>query len=92
MPRLNADGGTVVTYGANVGGFSSGEIWLIQPFNEKESGSTKPNYDIVNTYGPGTFTTVAIAENLQVTTITGKKLVQGEGWFRRMTGRRAPWS
>ncbi len=84
MPSLNADGGTVVTYGENVGCFSSGEIWLIQPFNKKESDSTSPHYDIVNTYGPGAFTTTAMAGNLKVTTVSGDKLVQGENGFQQM--------
>lgn len=84
MPGLNADGGTTVAYGANVGCFSSGEIWLIQPFNKKEGEGTKPNYDIVNAYGPGAFATTVEAGNLKVTTVSGDRLVQGENGFQQM--------
>ncbi len=83
MPSLNGDGGTGVTYDKNVGCFSAGEIWLIQPFNKKEGDGVKPNYDIVKTYGQGSFATTAEARNMKVTTVSGDKLVQGEG-FQQM--------
>ncbi len=84
MPTLNGDGGTLVTYGPNVGCFSSGEIWLIQPFNKKEGDGIKPNYDIVDTYGEGSFATTAEAGGLKVTTISGETMVQGENGFQQM--------
>ncbi|MCI8744631.1 MAG: LPXTG cell wall anchor domain-containing protein [Lachnospiraceae bacterium] len=84
MPTLNGDGGIYVTYGANVGCFSAGEIWLIQPFNKKEGMGTKPNYDIVDTYGSGFFATTAEAKSLKVTTVSGETLEQGVEGFQQM--------
>lgn len=84
MPTMNGDEGKYVTYGLNVGCFSSGEIWLIQPFNKKEGDGEKPNYDIVKTYGQGFFATTAEAGNLRVTTMSGDQLVQGENGFQQM--------
>ena len=84
MPTLNADEGSEVKYEANVGCFSSGEIWLIQPFNKKEGTGQKPHYDIVETYGSGFFATTAEADNMKVTTVGGEELVEGEGNFKQM--------
>ena len=84
MPSLNADQGTDVTYGANIGCFSAGEIWLVQPFNKKEGEGKKPNFDIVTTYGQGFFATKAEAGNLQITTASGEKLVEGVNGFQQM--------
>lgn len=84
MPVVNGDEGIYVTYDANVGCFSSGEIWLIQPFNQKESDSTKPNYDVVSAYGSGFFATTAEAGNMKITTASGETLVQGENGFQQM--------
>ncbi|MCI8465913.1 MAG: hypothetical protein HFI63_08665 [Lachnospiraceae bacterium] len=84
MPTMNADEGQYIRYDANVGCFSSGEIWLIQPFNKKEGTGQKPNYDIVETYGTGFFATTAEADNLRVTTVGGESLVQGVDGFQQM--------
>lgn len=81
MPKMNGDWGTSVKYDANVGCFSSGEIWLIQPFNKKEGEGREPNYDIVEKYGQGYFATTAEATNLKATTASGTKLVEGENGF-----------
>ena len=84
MPTLNGDGGTSVRYNANVGCFSAGEIWLIQPFNKKEGDGVKPNYDIVENYGQGFFATTAEAGNLKVTTASGETLTQDQNGFQQM--------
>lgn len=84
MPTLNGDGGQEVTYLAHEGCFSSGELWVIQPFNKKEGTGSRPHYDIVDTYGTGSFATTVKASNLQVTSLSGDKLVQGENGFQQI--------
>ena len=81
MPKVNGDWGTLVRYDANVGCFSSGEIWLVQPFNVKEGEGREPEYDIVKEYGQGFFATTAEAANLKAVTASGTKLVEGENGF-----------
>ncbi|MFR7475695.1 LPXTG cell wall anchor domain-containing protein [Frisingicoccus sp.] len=80
MPIKNADEGDIY-YGTNlgIGCFSAGEFWIVQPFNELNSNSQEPNYDIVNTYGPGAFTTFVNAMNMKATTVSGKIFQDTEG-------------
>ncbi len=83
MPVRNGDWGQPV-YGDNVGCFSSGELWLVQPFNQKEGTGEKPYYDVVTEYGQGAFATEAKATKLKVTTETGDTVIEGENGFQQM--------
>lgn len=85
MPTKNIPGGTDL-YGSNIGCFSSGGIWLVQPFNKRESNTETegPEYDIIKDKGAGAFATTAKAGNLQATTVGGETLIQGQGDFDQM--------
>lgn len=82
MPKKNLPGGQEL-YTSNIGCFSSGGIWLVQPFNRKnsETGSEGPEYDIIKDYGAGAFATTAEAKNLQGTTESGDCFKEGENGF-----------
>ena len=85
MPIKNGDSSSG-SYGANVGCFSSGAIWIVQPFNTitgNEHG-TEPNFDVVKTYGEGAFTTTVKDVNLRATTLSGVDVEEGQGGFRQM--------
>ncbi len=69
------------TYGANIGCFSSGVIWILQPFNKEAetdieqdaegaetTGNREPRFDVVNKYGEGVFHTTIDENNMQITT------------------------
>lgn len=71
MPTKNGDGGSVLYNPANGEGcFSSGEIWIVQPFNKKNS-TTNSGYDIQKEKGNGTFYTTVEVQNLKSTSIGG---------------------
>nr|WP_300815734.1 SpaA isopeptide-forming pilin-related protein [uncultured Acetatifactor sp.] len=82
MPTRNLPGGAEL-YTPNIGCFSSGGIWLVQPFNKKDSqtGAEGPEYDIIKEYGAGAFATTAEAKNLQGTTESGEPFQEGENDF-----------
>lgn len=85
MPVRNMPDGTEL-YGANIGCFSSGAIWLVQPFNKTTTGTSPdgPEYDVIQDYGAGSFATTAEAKNLKATTVTGEELEEGVGGFKQM--------
>ncbi len=73
MPLRNADWGDIV-YGSDIGigCFSAGQIWIVQPYNKKETGDNQgPDFDIVKQYGQGSFRTMVEAVNLKMTTLSG---------------------
>ena len=71
MPTKNGDGGSVLYNPANGEGcFSSGEIWIVQPFNKKNS-TTNSGYDIQDEKGNGTFYTTVEVQNLHSISIGG---------------------
>ena len=71
MPTKNGDGGRVLYNPANGEGcFSSGEIWIVQPFNTIGS-TTDSGYDIQKDYKDGTFYTTVEVQNLKSTSIGG---------------------
>ncbi len=67
----------LMTFGANVGSFSAGEFWIVQPFNKLNSENTSGNYDIVDEYGDGTFTTVIEDFNMHAESIGGTEFDDG---------------
>lgn len=73
-------------YEANVGCFSAGGIWLVQPFNKKNSGTAAegPKYDIIEELGPGAFATKVEANNLKTNTASGETVIQGQDGFDQM--------
>lgn len=75
MPIKNFPTGKEQLYFANVGCFSSGGIWLIQPFNKKisETAPEGPEYDVIKDHGAGAFATTVKATNLEATTVSGTK-------------------
>ncbi len=85
MPIINGDYSSG-KYGPNEGCFSSGAIWIVQPFNtiEGTEHGEEPNYDVVNQYGQGAFATTVKDSNLKATTISGTKVEQGKGGFDQM--------
>ncbi len=85
MPIINGDKSSG-SYGKNVGCFSSGAIWIVQPFNTitgTEHGA-EPYYDVVNTYGQGAFATTVKDVNLKATTLSGVTVEQGKDGFVQM--------
>ncbi len=85
MPIINGDKSSG-SYGKNVGCFSSGAIWIVQPFNTitGESHGMEPNFDVVNTYGQGAFATTVKDVNLRATTLSGDTVEQGVNGFAQM--------
>ena len=69
MPTKNGDGGSVLYNPANGEGcFSSGEIWIVQPFNTIGS-TTNSGYDIQTDFKDGTFYTTVEVQNVQAKSI-----------------------
>lgn len=71
MPTKNGDGGSVLYNPANGEGcFSSGEIWIVQPFNKTDGTAHSENYeyDILEN-GPGDFYTTVEVQNVQAKSI-----------------------
>ena len=86
MPVINGDKSSG-SYGKNVGCFSSGAIWIVQPFNTITAGTEhgkEPYYDVVNTYGQGSFATTVKDTNLRATTLSGVRVEQGKDGFSQM--------
>lgn len=81
MPGFNRGQDTetdMAAYGAHVGCFSSGVIWIVQPFNSEAEGKDDedkdPYYDIVETYGEGYFHTFAEVDNMYVKSVSGTEV------------------
>ncbi|MCI8506275.1 MAG: LPXTG cell wall anchor domain-containing protein [Lachnospiraceae bacterium] len=85
MPTMNGDKSSG-NYGPNVGCFSSGAIWIVQPFNTitGEEHGEEPSYDVVNKYGEGAFATTVKDTNLKATTLSGVPVEQGKDGFEQM--------
>ncbi len=86
MPTINGDKSSG-SYGANVGCFSSGAIWIVQPFNTitgTEHGQ-EPYFDVVNTYGQGAFATTVKDIKLKATTLSGVTVEQEKGFTQMDT-------
>ncbi|NBI88498.1 hypothetical protein D3Z47_20875 [Lachnospiraceae bacterium] len=83
MPIKNGDYGDDM-YGANVGCFSAGQMFIVQPYNKIHSGSQDPYFDIVTEYGEGAFATTVKVSNLQAVTMSGQPVKQGENGFEQM--------
>lgn len=85
MPTKNLPDGAEL-YTKNIGCFSTGGIWLVQPFNkiDGEAAPEGPEYDVIKKYGAGAFATTAEATNLKVTTTSGDKLEEGKDGFVQM--------
>ncbi|WP_300822818.1 SpaA isopeptide-forming pilin-related protein [uncultured Acetatifactor sp.] len=86
MPIINGDKSSG-SYGKNVGCFSSGAIWIVQPFNTITAGTEhgkEPYYDVVNTYGQGAFATTVKDVDLRATTLSGATVEQGVSGFVQM--------
>ncbi len=76
FPIHNGDGAG--NYGANIGCFSAGELWILQPFN-KDFTNPNPTNEIEKEYGPGgTFATTVTASNLKVTSLSGTQSSQDQ--------------
>lgn len=83
MPTKNGDGGSVLYNPANGEGcFSSGEIWIVQPFNEKNS-TPVSGYDIQNQEGDGTFYTTVEVQNVQATSASGNPVEEGAAQMKK---------
>ncbi len=82
MPTRNGDDAKDI-YGANVGSFSAGAFFILQPFNHADSESTDPDYDVVKQYGTGHFATNVEVSGLQVT-LDGESLKQDVDGFKQM--------
>lgn len=74
FPIHNGDGAG--NYDANIGCFSAGELWILQPFN-KNFTNQNPTNEIENDYRPGgAFATTVTASNLTVTSLSGTQSSQ----------------
>ncbi|MCI9338381.1 MAG: LPXTG cell wall anchor domain-containing protein, partial [Lachnospiraceae bacterium] len=82
MPTRNGDDADDI-YGANVGCFSAGAFFILQPFNQADSENAGPVYDVVEKYGTGHFATNVEVSGLQVT-LDGERLEQGRDGFDQM--------
>lgn len=79
MPTKNGDGGSELYNPANGEGcFSSGEIWIVQPFNKIGEVPTK-DYTILDTYSDGNFYTTVEVQNLKSTSIGGTEFNDTNG-------------
>ncbi|MGE9975528.1 hypothetical protein ACQRAS_05860 [Coprococcus catus] len=81
MPTKNADSGGAYGPELGVGCFSAGELWIVQPYNKIGSTGTNqgPEFDIVQDYGQGAFTTDITAMNMKVTTVSGVSFQDSNG-------------
>lgn len=70
-------------YGSHIGSFSVGAFAILQPYNKIGSNSGEPDYDVVKTYGQGSFATTVTAKNLKAQTISGTKVEEGKDGFRQ---------
>ena len=73
MPTKNGDSGGAYGPELGIGCFSAGELWIVQPYNKIGSTGTNPGpeFDIVQDYGQGAFTTDITAMNMKATTVSG---------------------
>ncbi len=85
MPTQNLSGGDNI-YGPEVGCFSAGAFWVVQPFNKlgEGSGNEGPNFDVVKEYGSGFFTTTAEVKNMKATTVNGETVQEGVDGYQQM--------
>ena len=84
MPTQNMDKSKDV-YGAHIGCFSAGGLWVVQPFNRLNSDSKEPDYDVVTEYGPGAFATEAVVKNLKTQTVSGTEVSEEKGFVQTRT-------
>ena len=82
MPTRDGDNSADI-YGTNIGCFSAGGLWIVQPFNKINGTGEAPFYDVVEEYGSGAFGTTVKAEKLQAETVSGVKVVEGENGFKQ---------
>lgn len=82
MPTKDGDY-TDDRYGAHIGSFSAGAFAILQPYNKIGSTSQGPDYDVVKTYGQGSFATTITAKNLQTQTISGTQVEEGKDGFHQ---------
>lgn len=81
MPTKNADTGGAYGLELGIGCFSAGELWIVQPYNKIGSTGTNPGpeFDIVQDYGQGAFTTNITAMNMKATTVSGVSFQDSNG-------------
>lgn len=81
MPTKNADTGGAYGPELGIGCFSAGELWIVQPYNKIGSTGTNPGpeFDIVQDYGQGAFTTNITAMNMKATTVSGVSFQDPDG-------------
>ena len=81
MPTKNADTGGAYGPELGIGCFSAGELWIVQPYNKIGSTGTNPGpeFDIVQDYGQGAFTTNITAMNMKATTVSGVPFQDSNG-------------
>ena len=81
MPTKNADSGGAYGPELGIGCFSAGELWIVQPYNKIGSTGTNPGpeFDIVQDYGQGAFTTDITAMNMKATTVSGVSFQDSNG-------------
>ena len=80
MPKKDADN-TEDRYGAHIGSFSVGAFSFVQPYNRINSTSEEPDFDVVKTYGQGSFATKILAKNLKTQTVGGTEVEEGKNGF-----------
>ncbi len=70
MPTKNGNGAKEIYNLANGEGcFSSGEIWIVQPFNNKTGSTPVKEYTILDEYKDGMFYTTVEVQNVQAKSI-----------------------
>ena len=81
MPTKNGDSGGAYGPELGIGCFSAGELWIVQPYNKIGSTSANPGpeFDIVQDYGQGAFTTDITAMNMKATTVSGVSFQDSNG-------------
>ena len=83
MPTMDGDSSSDVgAYGVDkgIGVFSTGEFWIVQPFNRLGNDTTdSAQYEIIRDYGQGAFYTTATASDLTLTTVHGTEFRDTEG-------------
>ena len=81
MPTKNADTGGAYGPELGIGCFSAGELWIVQPYNKIGDTGTNPGpeFDIVQDYGQGAFTTDITAMNMKATTVSGASFQDSNG-------------
>ncbi len=73
---------TGIDYGVDkgIGCFSSGDFWIVQPFNKIGSTNTDEQaFDIVNDYGTGTFNINCEVKSLKATSVGGTVMADTAG-------------